>query len=246
MELRYGDVIEYALVSFTAAALVLGAVTLDSMLIAVSSAAALASLIILKMWPIIESLVIKRTNIVQVLNGFELGGDREAAVAMTDVGYTATCAADIESFSGVSLGKERLEAVIAHTGAPFRFSIQVERLDTREVMEGLETQKHMREIAISRLPNQGSGKATMKMQRLKNEISRIEHDISALGAGLPLRLAAYVMTSAAAQGRLAANNAAKAQIRAIVSELEAVGISCRILTGSELLSLLRFDSSVAK
>ncbi len=245
MEIQYGDIAVYALASCTIAALVVGVLTLDAALTAAAAVSALASAIVLKMWPIIESLLIKRTNIVQVLNGFELGDEREAAIAVTENGHTATCAARVDSFTGAELGRERLEAIVARTGAPFRFVIQVEKLDVKGIMEKLETRRHMREIELSRVPNQNSGRTLVKVQRLKNDISRIEHDIAAIGRGLPLKLAAYIMTSATSPERRSANEMAKAQVRALTSELGALGIGCSILTGGDLLSLLRFDAMVS-
>ncbi len=245
MEFINGDIVGYALVSCAVAALAFGIVTLDGLLVAVSAVASLVSLLVLKMWPALESLFIKRTNIIQVLNGFELGNEREAAIAVTPDGHTATCAARIDSFSGVELGRERLEAIVAHTGAPFRFVMQVEKLDAKGITERFETRKRMREIELSRLPNQDSGRQVIKAQRLKNDISRIEHDIAAVSSGLPLRLSAYMMTSAAAPERRVANDAARMQVRALATELGAIGIACSILTGGELLSLLRFDATVS-
>ena len=239
----YGSIVEYALVGSTLAALVLGAITLNIALIACASIAAMVSILVLKLWPVIEGLTIKHTNVIQLLGEFELAGDRESATAMIDGSYTATSAARVVGAPEATLGQERLEAIVARTGAPFRFVVQVERFDPKGFIERMETRRRMREIELSRLPA-GSGRGLVKARRLKSEIAMIEHEIEAIGSGVPLKLGAYVTTSAAAPTRRLAEDSASAQIRALVSELGAVGVACSVLAGGELLKLLRFDAVV--
>ena len=103
----YGSIVEYALVGSTLAALVLGAITLNIALIACASIAAMVSILVLKLWPVIEGLTIKHTNIIQLLGEFELAGDRESATAMIDGSYTATSAAAVVGAPDAVLGRER-------------------------------------------------------------------------------------------------------------------------------------------
>ncbi|MCL5099813.1 MAG: hypothetical protein M1158_01685 [Candidatus Marsarchaeota archaeon] len=244
MKDSYSSIVEYVLVGGTIAALALGAITLDIALIACASIAAMASLLVLKLWPVIESLVIKRTNMIQLLGEFELSGDRESATAIIDSGYSATGAAKVIGAPEAELGRERLEAIVARTGAPFRFVVQVEKFDPKGFVEKMETRRRMREIELSKVTERNSGMGLVKTRRLKNEISMIEHELEAIGAGLPLRLSAYVATSAAMPTKRAAEDSARAQIRALAAELGALGVECSVVTGNELIRLLRFDAVV--
>ena len=65
--------------------------------------------------------------------------------------------------------------------------------------------------------------------------------------GTPLKVSQYIMTSSISESRFTAQEAAKSQLRELVSEFGALlGYKSEIIEGDELLRILRFDSGLIR
>lgn len=239
--------IALVLIATCVVALALSVATLNQYLIAGVATIALAMLLIHKTWNIIEAKVFEKTNLVQLFNGFELSGSRTAILARANNRYTATAAARVTTLGHVEVDRDKVENLVGHVNAPFKLVLQVERLDTSRLLERMQTKRGMKEIALSRIEKPGSGKGLLASGKLHGEIAHLEHEIESIrGGGVPLKLAYYVMTSAGSESRYRAEEEAKLQIRELVSEFDAAfGTKSSILSGEDVLKMMRFDSAVA-
>ena len=227
-------------------ALVLSIITLNSYAIAIASVSLLLVLSLYKLWYLIEPLIIKKTNIIQIIGGYELSGSRNSAVRSTAKGFCATAAAALEP-PKTDVERDRIEEVISRTNAPFKFILQLERLNSKRISERLQTKRAMKEIALSKISDGESIRNAQKIRTLKREIEQLEQDINAISSGSsPVRLAQYILCSAYAESKYLAEEKARSQLKDISGQFGAlIGSQPRLLEGNELLNLLAPDSMVS-
>ena len=248
MRLDLDRYIGYVLLAVSAGALAASIATLDQYLIAFTAALALLALLVHKMWSIIEARIFERTNLVQLFNGFELSGSRSAILARVANGYTATSAVKVATLGQSGIDRDRVENLISNTKVPFKLVMHVERVNTPRLLERLETKRGMKEIELSRIEKPGSGKGLVLANRLRGEIALLEHEMDGIkGGGMPLRLAYYIMTSAASENRHKAEEEASLQMRELSAEFDAAfGTRSSLLSGEEMVKLMRFDSVIER
>ncbi|MCL4379449.1 MAG: hypothetical protein M1160_02265 [Candidatus Marsarchaeota archaeon] len=246
MRLDIDKYVPYILITACFVALALGAATLNPYVVSLAAALSLSALVLHKMWGIIEARIFERTNLVQVFSGFELSGNRSVIISRSAKRYTATSAARVVSLGTTVIDREKIENMIAHTNFPFKLVMHVERVGVARLLERLQTRKGLKEIELSRIEDPGSGKGLVSANRLKSEISLLEHEIEGInGGGMPLRLAYYAMTSAVSESRHKAEEEALVQIRSLSSEFDATfGTRSSLLSGEEMVRMMRFDSAV--
>ncbi len=247
MRLDIDRYMPHALVVACFVAMALGAATLNPYVVSFAAAVSLSALIVHKMWGIIEARIFEGTNLVQVFGGFEISGNRSAIISRAANRYTATSAARVVSLGSTTIDRDKIENMIAHTNFPFKLVMHVERVGVARLLERLQTKKGMREIELSRIERPGSGRGLVAANRLKNEISLLEHEIEGIkSGGMPLRLAYYIMTSAVSESRHRAEEEALMQIRGLSSEFDAAfGAKSSLLSGEEMVKMMRFDSAVS-
>ena len=230
-----------------AAVLILSLSSLLSMnpaLIALSLVAALALIVMQKLWFVVEALVFRHTNLVQVLGNQQLSGDRSTATRQVKGGFVATAIALLKGDARETVDREKIEGIIAHLNYPFRFVLHVKRLDTDKLLDKLQTQRGIKEIELAKASGAGSNSA--RIGQLKREIEQIEGDIRSISASTPVSLSRYIATSAKSESRFAAEERAKSQIRALAGEFGALlNSDAQILSGTDLLDCLETDSMVA-
>ncbi len=220
--------------------------SMNPVLIALSLVAALMLILTQKLWFVIEALVFRHTNLIQVLGSQQLSGDRSTATRQIKGGFVATAMVLLKGDSRETVDREKIEGIIAHLNYPFRFVLHVKRLDVNRLLDRLQTQRGIKEIALARMSINAFGSNSAKVRQLKREIEQIEEDIRSISASTPVSLARYVATSAKSESRFAAEEHAKSQIRALASEFGAfLNSDAQILTGAELLNGLEIDSMVA-
>ena len=235
----------YALLAVSALASALSLVTLNVLLIGVTSVLALLSFFLCKAWYMIDAKLFEKSGVVQVLNGFELSGDRSAATHTEGGLCSATAAVVVEVLGDKEIDREKVENLIAHVGFPFKIVLSVERLDMKSIFERLETGRVEREIRLSRLQNRESGRGMLLAARLKREIELMEEEIRSMKRGTPLRLVHYIMTSAISESRYRAEELAKSQARELSAEFDAAfNAKSKVVLGAELVGLMRFDSTL--
>ena len=121
--------------------------------------------------------------------------------------------------------------------------MQVETVDVNRLLDRLNTRMSMDEIALGRLSGRNEKGNLVKINRLKREIEHVKDEIDKINAAAPLKVSQYIMTSAVSDNRFAAQERARSQIRELAGEFGALlGSSAEILSGNELLEILKFDA----
>lgn len=217
--------------------------TLNPVVICLASASILVSVVIYKLWYVIDSLIFKRTNLIELFNGYELSKDRNSAIRRMDDRVSSTTAAILNVDKEASIDRVDIENIIAHISYPFKFVMQVEKLNVGKIMEGLQTSRSIKEIELSRLD---TARSSVRINQLKRELELIHHDINAIKTGeTPVKLAHYIFTTAVSDTFYDAEERAKSQIRELSSQFDALLKSkSRIMDGNELLDLLKVDSEM--
>jgi hypothetical protein len=174
---------EYVKCSFVICTFVLFAaslITFNLYLIALASFSALASFVVFVMWGFIDAFLFQHTNFVQVFGGWELSGDRVAACSRRKEGYTAVAAAIFEMGGMGEVNREQIERMIANSGYPFKFVMQVEQLNLNKLLDDLQTRRSRCEIELSRIGNLKRGRGLAKANIIRRKIEQLEHDIKSV------------------------------------------------------------------
>jgi hypothetical protein len=209
-------------------------------LIILSVSASLLLFFLYKLWDVFESLVIKRTGIIQLVDDYELEGDRISAVRKKGEIYSAVSAAVLRDMPSKELDREGIERIIASSNAPFRFVLQVAKLNTGKIFDDLKTRRRMKEIELSRA---GARKGDDPTKVVERELELIEGEIRAINMGaVPLKTSIYLMSFAESESKFASEERALSQVKALAGEFSAVlGAGFEVLNGAELISVMRSD-----
>ena len=232
----------YLLLCLSAITLAASIATLNLIFIVATALLLIVAVSVFKLWYIIDSLVFKHTNLIEIFNGYELSGDRNCAIRRKDGRISATTASVFTVEKGGEPERAQVENLIANFSYPFKFVMQVERLNVEKVLDELQTKRNMKEIELSRIGQKQEN--VPRINHVKREIEQFEHDIAAISGGnAPLRLAYYAMTCAAAETTYDAEERAKSRMRELSSQFDALLKSrSRVVKGSDLLELLKLDS----
>ncbi|MGC8651789.1 MAG: hypothetical protein ACP5UH_00860 [Candidatus Micrarchaeia archaeon] len=228
------------LLSTAVLSLMAGIALLNGLLIALCAVAVTISVLAIKSWYVVEALIFSRSGIVEICGGYELSGSREAAVKREGYNFSATAAALLEGAAN-TVDQGSIEQMIAGVSFPFRFVMHVRSVSAEKVLNTIGTKRAIKELELGRLA--GSTRFEAKRAALKREIEALNRDIEAVSSSAPKELVRYIATTAIAQNRIAAEEAAKRQIRELTSYFSALtGASARGLAGAELIEAISLSS----
>lgn len=195
-------------------------------------------------WYLIEPIIFKNTNVVEVIADYQLFGDRKAAIRQVGGVFYATCAACLNPSKIKSIDIENLENIIQSLNIPFKIALQVEQLNTSKLLNNMKTKQYMKESELYRLSK--SKPNDPKISAISREISQISSDISEISSGkMPLKLAYYLLCSARGDSALRSQDTALGFIKEVTNAFDSImNARSQILYGDELLRLLRFDSTM--
>ncbi len=235
----------YLIIALSVVVEAVSILTLNVVLIALTSILLFSSAVVHRLWYVIDSFIFKHTNLVEVFGRFELSGDRASAVRKESGTVSATAVAALEVGTRSEVDRNKVENILAHINYPFKFVMQAERLNIDKLLDRLQTKRSTREIELSRIDH-SSQRHLPAINRIKRELEVLSHDIENISAGeVPLRLAYYIMTTAVSESRFDAEERAKSQIRELSSQFDALLSSkSRMLHGNDLLRILELDSSM--
>lgn len=238
------DEIKFYIVSILLAIMAIASMASLNVIVIIASFFAAGLLIAFyRLHYIIDSLIFKHSNLVQIVNNFELSNDRTAALRKLDGNFSATAAALLENSSRNGIDREKIENIISNLHFPFKFILQIEYINIKKLLDKIETKRNIKEIELAKIKNSKGNDP--KINALKREIEQMERDISQLSTGSPLKISQYLMTSALSENKFSAQERAKGQIRELGSHFSAItGSKLQVLEGNELLDLLEFDSSI--
>jgi hypothetical protein len=238
---------EYVIAALISATLIAGIAGANIYIIS-TAALLLISLFVLHYFKdYVDAFVFRHSNFIQLVGGYELGGERGTAVRKVGGKYIATACIAIEAGTeSEGIDRDRMEGIIARASYPFKFTIAVERLDVDKMLDALQTKRSMKEIELSRIKNTKHGRGFERAMRVRRELEVIDHDIKSVSGGaVPMRVAYYAMVSATSERRFIAENEAKARAKALAGMLDgALGSRSTIVQGNRLAQVLAFDSTL--
>ncbi len=238
------DIKFYCMISILAVLSIASILTLNAALILISLIITAFAVALYRLHYIVDAMIFKRSNLVQIVDSYELSGERTTAMRRYSSTYCATAAALLEINSSGRIEREQIEGIVGNSRCPFRFIMQIEGVDINKLLDKLDTRRGMHEIELNRLISADEKSNSLRINRLKRQIEYIRGEMEKLNSGgAPLRLSQYIMTSAVSDNRLVSQERAKSQIRELASEFGALtGSKAVILSGNDLLDLLKFDS----
>jgi hypothetical protein len=221
--------------------------TLNLIVIIASLAVSMILIAFYKLHYIVEAVIFRRTNIIQIIENSEISGDRSTVIRRLGSSYCSTAAALLHSSSNEAIEKEKIENIISNSRCPFKFVMQVETININKLIDSLETKRNIREIELGRANNSGSKDNAAKINSLKRQIEQLDNEIEKISSGdTPLKVAQYIMTSAVSENKFNAQERAKSQLRELASQFGALlGTKSEMLDGNDLIQLLKFDSVIS-
>jgi len=233
----------YILLVLSGIVVIASIMTLNIFAITIAGSLIFASVMVYKLWYLIDALIFKHTNLIELFNGYELSKDRNSAIRRIDGKIGSTTAALLSVDGEEDIEKSDIENIIAHISYPFKFVMQVEKLNVHRIMDKLQTERSLNEIELSRLDD---NKSLVRVNQLRRELELIQHDINAIKTGdTPIKLTRYILTTSVSDTFYDAEEKAKSQIRELSSQFDALLKSrSKIIVGNELIELLQLDSEM--
>jgi hypothetical protein len=230
----------YALIGVAAISSIASVLSLNLYLIIFSVSATIFLFFLYKLWDVFEAIVIKRTGVVQIVGDYELEADRFSAIRKKGLHFSAVSAAILRDFPSKEISRENIERIISSSNSPFRFVVQVEKLNTGKITDDLKTKRRMKELELSKSK---AKKGADSGKVLEREIELIESEIKSINSGaVPLKTSIYVTSVGSSESRFAAQEKALSQIKEIAGEFSAVlGAGFEVISGTELISIIKSD-----
>lgn len=238
------DIAFYVFMTFFFIALALAVLTLNAISVVFGILMLSISIFVYKGWYILEDLIFKHSNIIELLGGYELSGNRFTAIRKTGNVFISTTAAAIDTSHIGEMDREKLENLIKNTNKPFKLVMYVQKLNTSKMFNELKTKQYMKEKEIERASRSKYNEG--KVNHLKREIIQIENDVNEITSGkIPLKLAYYIVASSYSESMFTAQENAIFSIKEISNAFNGIlNSEVRLLEGEELAELLRFDSTM--
>ncbi len=193
-------------------------------------------------WDIIDAIMIKHTGVIELLSNYRISGEMNSAVFRKDKHYSALCVARVENLGDGKFDQSRFDKMVAGLGFPFRISIQLERMNTRQISERLQTKKRMKEIRIADIGT-ATNKEELEKRRLMQEVAYLQNQISEInGGGTALRFSYNLLCVGNGDTAHAAEAETLSRIRRLCSEFDsAFGSSSKQLRREELTSFIMME-----
>lgn len=182
---------------------------------------------------IINNLLIKRSKLIEVYNGYSLMKDLSAAVKRVGNSYLGVSIAVLNITRELEGRTEQFKQVLESTKEPFEFCIGLIEIDRTRLLDSLQAKRRMKEIALTRIPQKSYDKANKvkrEMEMIENEIRNVQGSGKSFEVSLKLKSTAISRDEAEA-GREAAENLVKVANTFSTS----FGLEYEILKGEDLL-----------
>ncbi len=247
MEIDLGNLLIYLFLAISIISIAFSVLLMNAYAVMASSFFSIAGITMFYFWPFIEAALIKKTNFIQVLGNFELSSGRKSASIKRNGRYHASAACTLEKLED-EIERDKIEDIISHSDFPFKFSICVKNLNTKSILESIETKKYVKEIELSRLPSTAKGKDSLRSIGLRNSINALSEDIDNIKKGKkPVYLAYYLVAIGSSENKFFAEELAINRLKTIANEFSfAFKAKFNILEGNQLIELLKMDLGVGE
>ncbi len=220
--------------------LVCGAFLSSAYLLVLTAAMLLLSALWLNSGHVLNNLLLRRSVVVEIYNGYRISEGLESIVKRIGNGYRAWSVARLKVDRMSSCTGEAVKALIDGIREPFEYSIILGEADRGRILEGLETRRRMKEIALSRIDQ----KKQDRINALRREIDIIAAEIEGVvRSGKALEVVMVIRSYADSESRSAAGGESARRIKHIADAFSAgLGLEYEVLNGEALLGFVEMYS----
>ncbi len=223
--------------------IIIAALTLNLALIALASISILVSFFTIRFWDYINAFIIKHSNFIELFNGYELDLDSSITVSSFNGIYNAISLGYFKFEDSAEFDRDKIESIIKSNSVPFRFVINIERVNQNRILNDLKTKKHIKEIELANL---SGNKDLAKASIIRHKIDVISQDIEDISAGTSFKLVYYLIAYGSSENKFRAETVARENLEKIAASFSSA-FKCTVenLNGSELINFLKFESMIS-
>ncbi len=212
---------------------------MNAYLFAFSALVLAAAISMYKLWYIIEAIAFRHSNIIKVIDAYELSSDRKVAIRHTENGFVAVSAARLDTSQINEMSKEKLESIIGRIGLPFKLVMNVKQVNAKSLMAQLVTSRYEKELALSKAKSTGNKAAERAIER---QLELIQKDIDTISESRPLQLLYYVFAFSVSDSPAVAREEALENIKSIAGAFDgAMNSKSSIVEAEELEEIMLAD-----
>ncbi|MDE1768434.1 MAG: hypothetical protein KGH64_03590 [Candidatus Micrarchaeota archaeon] len=229
----YNKLHYYLFYALALATLTLSILSLNIYLISISSLLLFAAAIFLHSGHVINNLLIKRSRIIEIKNGYKLSRNLAAASRQYGRAYCSIAIALLRPRQGFIYKSENIKDLIEGIKEPFEFSISLQEVDKKGMLDSLESKRRMKEIYLSRLkPNSYD-----KINSIRRQIEVIDSEMSnIIKSGKSFQVLMKIKAISKSDNEYESELAASKSIEMLANKFSAsIGLDYQILKGEELL-----------
>lgn len=185
---------------------------------------------------IINNLVIKKSKIIEISNGYKLSQNLVSASKRSSGYYDSVAVAILRPRVGFNYNSEKMKELLESVKEPLEFSISINEIDRKRISDSLETKRRMKEIAISRLkPNSYD-----KINNIRRQIEIIDGEIAnIIGAGKSFDVSIKLKTFYRSESEYDAELTAAKNIESLANKFSAsIGVDYEIMRGESLFDFI--------
>lgn len=127
---------------------------------------------------IINNFLIKRSNIIEVYNGYRLNPDSYSVFKKYGNYFHSVSVAILNVEKGAEQRADAVESVLNSVHEPFEFSISLTEVDKKQMLESIEIKVRMKEIMLRKT----NSKSTDKINRIKREVNILNSELDTIRA----------------------------------------------------------------
>lgn len=223
----------YYAYAMSAAILVASAATGMPALVGMSALLLLVSVILLNSGHIINNLLVRRGNIIEVSGNYKIGRGLGSISTKDGNEFKSVSIALLSPRSGSQIKAEVVKDLLDSITEHFEFSIELLEVNKAKILENLRTRLRMKEISLSRI----GPKAQDKISSLKRQIDSINGDIDSLvSGGKSFQFAIKIKSICKSEDQSEAEHNSASSIEILASKFSAsLGLDYEILRGERLL-----------
>ena len=236
MQLLQEENVQYFYYVYGLAALIfLSAILLSNTLLVLACAILLfLSVVLLHAWNIINNVLIKKSNIIQMSGQYKISQNLNSLSKRTSNGYRSISISILKMPRSAIVKTEPLKELIDSINEQFEFSIELASADKSKMVENLKTKLRTKEIALARM----NAKPYDKVESLKRQIEIISGDIHNLvSGGRPFHFILRLKSISISNDLYQAEADSYKSIENLSNKFSAtLGIDYEILSGEKLLA----------
>ncbi len=224
--------------AFYAAALAVAVLSMLSgayFILIVSAFLLLLSAVYLRSGHIVNNLLIKRSRIIEIYNGYKLNSNLSSLTKRSGAYYAGVSMALLKFEGPVEASNDSVRSMLESIQERFEFSFSAIQVDKKKLLDALETRRRMKEIGLAKLDAQKydrSNQIKREIMVIESEMESIRRSGKAFDAVVQLKALSMAESEASA-----AAQSLRSMERICDAFLTATKLSYEIIKGEELLLL---------